>query len=84
MLLLSVQNLSFKEEGRTAIEDISFDQLPLQRIAIAGETGSGKTSLLKMIAGLLQPTSGAIFLNNERVVGPDEQLLPGHPGIAFL
>ncbi|MEI5579216.1 ATP-binding cassette domain-containing protein, partial [Streptomyces brasiliscabiei] len=66
MLLLSVQNLSFKEQGRTAIDNISFDQLPLQRIAIAGETGSGKTSLLKMIAGLLQPTSGAIFLNNER------------------
>lgn len=67
-----------------AVDDISFDQLPLQRIAIAGETGSGKTSLLKMIAGLLQPTGGSILLNNERVLGPHEQLLPGNPGIAFL
>jgi iron(III) transport system ATP-binding protein len=84
MLLLRVQNLSYKEQHNTAVDDISFDQLPLQRIAIAGETGSGKTTLLKMIAGLLQPSSGSILLNNERVLGPDEQLLPGNKGIAFL
>jgi ABC-type sugar transport system ATPase subunit len=84
MLLLRVQNLSRQEQGRTTVDAISFEQLPLQRIAIAGETGSGKTSLLKMIGGLLQPSSGTIFFNNEKVVGPEDQLLPGHKGIAFL
>lgn len=84
MLLLRVQNLSRQEQGRTTVDAISFEQLPLQRIAIAGETGSGKTSLLKMIGGLLQPSGGSVYFNNEKVVGPDDQLLPGHKGIAFL
>jgi iron(III) transport system ATP-binding protein len=66
------------------VNDISFSQEHNQKIAIAGATGSGKTSLLKMIAGLLQPTSGAVYFEGKRVKGPDEKLIPGHPGIGYL
>ncbi|MBS1629574.1 MAG: ABC transporter ATP-binding protein, partial [Bacteroidetes bacterium] len=45
---------------------------------------SGKSSLLKAIAGLLQPDSGAVFFEDIRVKGPLEQLIPGHPHIAYL
>ncbi len=55
-----------------------------KKVAIAGETGSGKSSLLKMIAGLMQPDSGTILFQEEKVMGPDYQLVPGHPGIAYL
>ena len=55
-----------------------------QRLAISGETGSGKTTLLKMIAGLTQSDGGEALFNNERVLGPLEKLLPGHPKIAYL
>lgn len=54
------------------------------KIGIAGETGAGKSSLLKMMAGLLQPDGGTILFEGVRVLGPDEQLLPGHGGIAYL
>ncbi len=37
-----------------------------------------------MIAGLLQPASGQILLDNEPVIGPLDQLMPGHPRIAYL
>jgi ABC-type sugar transport system ATPase subunit len=80
MAFLQVINLL--KQG--AVKDISLEQKPLQKIAIAGETGSGKTTLLKLIAGLLQPDAGTILFNNEKVLGPDEKLLPGHPKIAFL
>lgn len=84
MVLLSVQNISAIIDGKNTVNNISFEQHSHQKIAIAGETGSGKTTLLKMIGGLLQPASGEIFLNGEKVKGPDEQLIPGHPKIGYL
>jgi ABC-type sugar transport system ATPase subunit len=84
MALLSVSNISRKEDETYVVKNISFTQQPLEKIAIAGATGSGKTSLLKMIGGFATPTDGSILFNSERVKGPDEKLIPGHPSIAFL
>jgi ABC-type Fe3+/spermidine/putrescine transport system ATPase subunit len=84
MILLSVQDLSAVDAGKTTVKHISFEQQAGEKIAIAGETGSGKTSLLKMIGGLMQPASGLIELEGDRVKGPDEQLIAGHPRIGYL
>ena len=84
MALLSVEHLSGAEEGKTTVRDVSFTQQAFEKIAIAGETGAGKTSLLKMIGGFMQPASGQVLLHNERVKGPDEQLIAGHKKIAYL
>jgi len=66
------------------VKNISFTQQAKEKIAIAGATGSGKTTLLKMIGGFIQPSSGEIIFKDARVIGPDEQLLPGHTKIAYL
>ena len=66
------------------VNDVSFQQQATKKVAIAGETGSGKSTLLKMIAGLVQPDAGNIYFEGNRVIGPEEQLLPGHPAIAYL
>lgn len=84
MALLSVEHLSGAEEGKTTVRDVSFTQQAFEKIAIAGETGAGKTSLLKMIGGFMQPASGQVLLHKERVKGPDEQLIAGHKKIAYL
>ncbi|MEI9810075.1 MAG: ABC transporter ATP-binding protein [Bacteroidota bacterium] len=85
MALLSVTGISKKQEKNSfSVKDVSFTQQSFQQIAIAGETGSGKTTLLKMIAGLIQPTAGEIQFEHKRIIGPNDQLIPGHPGIAYL
>jgi iron(III) transport system ATP-binding protein len=84
MVLLDVNGLGREEKSGFAVRDIHFLQEQYQQIAIVGETGSGKTSLLKMIAGLQQPDRGEILFKGIRVKGPLEKLLPGHPGIAYL
>lgn len=84
MRFLEVSGLSRKESGRVILYPIHFTQQPLEKIAIAGETGCGKTTLLKLIAGLLQPDEGMIYFEGERVRGAAEKLIPGHPRIAYL
>jgi ABC-type sulfate/molybdate transport systems ATPase subunit len=73
-----------KTEGDFALRDISFSQGRYQKIAVAGETGSGKSTLLKIIAGLVQPDSGEVVFEGNKVEGPDEKLVAGHEGIAYL
>jgi ABC-type sugar transport system ATPase subunit len=84
MSFLTVNNLSRKEKDQLIVDNANFEIKQFQKIAIAGATGSGKTSLLKMIAGLVQPSDGEIRFNNEKVIGPWDQLIPGHKGIAYL
>lgn len=84
MALLQVKHILKKIESNVIVGDISFKQNELQKIAIAGESGAGKTTLLKIISGYEQPTSGTILFNNEKVIGPEEKLLPGHKEIGYL
>ncbi len=84
MSLLTVSGLSKKYLQQDVVKDISFSLERGQKLVIAGATGSGKSTLLKMIAGLIQPDSGNCFFEGTRVSGPLEQLVPGHPSIAFL
>ncbi len=84
MILLQVSGIEKAQPDSFVLKDIHFIQQAQQKLAIAGETGSGKTTLLKIIAGLIQPDSGTVWFEEQRVQGPDEQLVPGHPAIAYL
>lgn len=84
MNFLRVSHITKRTSEQVILNDISFDQSQFQRVVVAGETGSGKSSLLKVIAGLLQPDSGEIVWKGERIKGPAENLVPGHPHIAYL
>jgi len=84
MSLLKVRNINKQGPADFVLKDISFSQRIGENVAIAGETGAGKSTLLKLIAGLLQPDSGELVFQNKRVIGPKDQLVPGHPGIAYL
>jgi len=84
MALLSVNGISKTVDNTIAVKDISFTQETFQKIAITGEAGSGKTTVLKIIAGLIQADTGEILLDGKRVKGPDEQMMPGHKKIAYL
>ncbi|HEY1165827.1 MAG TPA: ABC transporter ATP-binding protein [Chitinophaga sp.] len=84
MSLLKVSAISKQQDGAFILKDISFEQQPFQHIAIAGETGSGKSTLLKVISGLAQPDSGQVLFEGQKVKGPLQVLIPGHPGVAYL
>jgi ABC-type sulfate/molybdate transport systems ATPase subunit len=84
MGFLEVSGVKREESGILAVNGISFRQREGERLAVVGETGSGKSTLLRMVAGLLQPNEGQIEFREKRVKGPLQQLIPGHPQIAYL
>lgn len=47
------------------LEDISFSLFPGDRLAIVGASGAGKTSLLRLLNSLSEPTSGSVYFNNQ-------------------
>ncbi len=84
MTLLQVSNISKHDGNNQVLDGINYMQEHRQKLAIAGETGSGKSTLVKIIAGLIQPDSGTVIFQGEKVPGPLEKLVPGHPKIAYL
>ena len=84
MNFLQVSGISKQYSNAPVLKDASFTQQIFQKISIAGETGSGKSTLLKIIAGLEQPDAGFVLFENQKIYGPLETLVPGHPGIAYL
>ncbi len=84
MHLLAVEDISKEEEGRTLVKEVRFSIAANKKIALMGETGSGKSTVMKMVAGLVQASSGNAYFEGQRIKGPDEVLLPGHPAIAYL
>ncbi|MBN9047227.1 MAG: ABC transporter ATP-binding protein [Rhizobiales bacterium] len=64
---LSAQDLVWKAGARTIVHGISLDVAPGEFLGIVGPNGSGKTSLISMLAGLRPPFSGRIELDGKDV-----------------
>jgi NitT/TauT family transport system ATP-binding protein len=76
MLRVEHLNKSYGEgpEAVQAIGDISFEIRANELVCIVGPSGCGKTTLLKCVSGLLAPTAGEVWLEDERVVGPPDRM----------
>jgi len=82
--LIDIEGLTKSREGREVLCDLSFSMDAGEKLVIAGSTGAGKSTLLRIMSGLLQTDGGRVIFEGERVRGPEERLMPGHPGIAYL
>jgi phospholipid/cholesterol/gamma-HCH transport system ATP-binding protein len=65
--ILSVNDLHVRFGRQHVLRDISLDVPQGQSIAIIGESGCGKTVLLKTLIGLIRPTSGSVTFDNQRL-----------------
>lgn len=69
---ISVKNLSFKynkDSDQNIIDDLSFDLYKGEKFLIVGHNGIGKSTLLKLIIGQLEPDSGTIEIGNKTEIG---------------
>lgn len=71
--LLSVKSLSISYGGKNVAADLSFDLMPGEIMSVAGESGCGKSSLLKALLGLvgegIRVTNGSIVFDGVSLVG---------------
>jgi ABC-type Fe3+/spermidine/putrescine transport system ATPase subunit len=82
--LLRVDNISFTYTTKEVLKNISFKANRGDYIAIVGESGCGKSTLLEIIYGLLHIEKGAVFWNNEKLLGPNYYLIPGEKNMKYL
>ncbi|WP_034058455.1 peptidase domain-containing ABC transporter [Lacinutrix jangbogonensis] len=81
-LLVELDDITFKVSDRDTpiIDNVSINLEPKQTVLITGESGSGKSSLLKLIAGLISPTKGKIYVNNKSLIGINLNSYRSHLG----
>ena len=82
--MLKVENISFGYTSKEVLKNISFTANKGDYIAVVGESGCGKSTLLEIIYGLLHVEKGAVFWNNEKLLGPNFKLIPGEDFMKYL
>jgi ABC-2 type transport system ATP-binding protein len=60
--VISVQNMVHRYDGRTALDDVSFDVRPAELFGLLGPNGSGKTTLFRILSTLMVPTAGRALI----------------------
>ncbi len=73
--MISINNLTVAFGGFTLLDDISFHVSDGEHIALVGKNGAGKSTILKLIAGVERPTSGSIMKPKEQTVGYLPQIM---------
>jgi len=84
MSLLKVQDLVKSYESRYVLNGLSFELSEGEILAVVGQSGTGKSSLLRIIAGLLDADSGSVHLNELLIKGPKRKLVPGYEEIQLV
>lgn len=83
-MLLKIENLSLSYENLKVIKSLSFEMRKGEILCILGESGCGKTSLLKAIKGFMDRDEGEIYYQGVRVFNKSEKLVPGTPDVAIV
>ncbi len=82
--MLVVQDLSFKISERFSVTQLDFVLDKGKHLAVIGESGCGKTTLLKLIYGLHDWDKGSIYWQKTPITGPKDNLVPGMNFIKYL
>jgi phospholipid/cholesterol/gamma-HCH transport system ATP-binding protein len=61
--LVELRNVSLRFGEKTVLDAVSLAVDPQERLVIIGQSGAGKTTILRLILGILDPTAGSVFFN---------------------
>ena len=59
--VVELRNVRLQFEENVVLDDVSLAVRPLERVVIMGQSGSGKSTILRLVLGILAPTSGSVF-----------------------
>lgn len=82
--ILQVRGLHYAyDEEKHALDNISMDIHPGERIAVLGTNGAGKSTFFLCLNGVLEPHEGEIFLHGQQVDKRARNILREHVGVVF-
>ncbi len=84
MPILKISNLSYAFDTKIIYKNINFEVEKSESMAIIGESGIGKSTLLKTIAGFYEPNAGEIIFKNKALAKANEKLIKGEKEIGFI
>lgn len=62
-----IDSLKYKYNKNLVLKDINMEIMSKKKIAIVGSSGSGKSTILKLILGLLKPTAGKVYIGKDKL-----------------
>lgn len=72
---IEIRDLTYEVNGKRIIDGLSLDVYKGEILGIVGPSGEGKTTLLRLILRLIEPTRGAILINGENILEMDDRRL---------
>lgn len=67
-----------------AVNEVSFNVADNEILVLVGKSGSGKSTILQIVAGLMKPDNGKVLFSGVTLENPDEQLIAGHKDIKMV
>lgn len=81
--MLKVKSVNHGFE-KPILKTIQFELKKGEIVSVIGKSGAGKTTFLRILAGLLTPEKGEVLFNDEVLKGPQVKLIPGHDEIGLV
>lgn len=84
--MIKVRQLKIAFGAKEVLNDVNFDVMPGETLAIIGPSGTGKSTVIKVLTGLIQPTAGSVIIDNQETNAFTEEEWDGlrkHMGVVF-
>lgn len=78
--IITLRDIGFSRDGRTILHDVNFTVEKGDFVAITGPNGGGKTTLLRIILGLVKPSEGSVVIAPGVTIGylPQKNMIDSH------
>lgn len=80
---IQVSDVTLKFGEKTALKNVSLSAAPGTKVAIIGPTAAGKTQLMSLLIGLIEPTSGSVSYDNKKLSEYKRENLYKQVGLVF-
>ena len=74
-MMLEAEGLGKAFDGQTVLNGVNLRVRSGETLAVVGRSGCGKTTLLRLLAGFIQPDAGRVLLDGQAVTAPDSDRL---------
>lgn len=81
---IECRDITVRFGSQTVLESVNISEEDFRALALIGQSGAGKSTLLRVLGGLIKPTAGEVWLDGQKVIFSDKDLLQYRRNIGFV